>query len=101
MKTRRTPTAKRETSKEEQHERRQRQRRRARELRDRLQLLFTREETAAVLGVSVATVRRLEAAGALNGLRLNPGTTRGPVLHRRHEVMRLAGADQDLNGRKS
>lgn len=56
-------------------------------------LLFNRKQAAALLGVSVATIRRLERAGVLNGVRLNPRAGKfGPVMHRAAELFALAGA---------
>ncbi len=48
--------------------------------------LITREETAALLGVHVRTVRRYAVAGRLTILR---DTLTGRVRHRRDEVMAL------------
>ena len=75
---------------------RERQRRlvtaaKAEALRNRERLLYTRREAAALFGVSVETLIRLENEGRLTPLKLStrPG---GMVLYRAAEILGLAGA---------
>jgi hypothetical protein len=54
-------------------------------------LLFTREQTAELLGgCSIATVRRLERAGSLHPVRLTRAT--GRVFFKRDDVLALIDA---------
>ena len=76
----------------------QERRRRAQQRKERLDqerknnpaLLYPRRITALKLNVSVATVRRLEAKGMLDKVRLTPN---GPVHHRAAQVHALAQED--------
>jgi hypothetical protein len=77
----------------------QERRRRAQQRQERLDqerknnpaLLYPRRITALKLNVSVATVRRLEAQGVLDKVRL---TKKGPVHHRSSQVYALAQGDE-------
>lgn len=55
-------------------------------------LLYTRSQTAQALNCSVATVIRLEQAGQLTKIRLDPRKPTAEVRHRVSEVHALASA---------
>lgn len=56
------------------------------------QLLFSRKQTAHLLGVSTDFVKRLEAAGRLTPVRLSRRPT-GMVLYRTEDIVELIGVD--------
>ena len=58
------------------------------------QLLFSRVQVAEILGVSVATVQRIERLGKLTRIRLTDKPT-SQVFFRREEVMALVEGRQD------
>jgi len=63
--------------------------------KDRMRLLYTRAEVAEMLGVSVATVIRLEADGRLPALKL--GTEANcRALYRAVDVHKLAGIELEV-----
>src|SRR4051794_35136754 len=56
-------------------------------------LLVSRQDAALILGnVSVATIIRLEQAGRLTPVRLNPIKTTAQVFYRMHQVAEIASA---------
>jgi hypothetical protein len=55
-------------------------------------LLYTRRETAALLGCSQATLARLEKIGRLTALKLNP-TPLGKTYYSSTEIHALAGSE--------
>jgi DNA-binding XRE family transcriptional regulator len=76
---------------EREKDRRRTQAARDEALRNRDRLLYTRREVAALYGVSVETLIRLENEGRLTPLKLTakPG---GMVLYKAAEIHELAGA---------
>jgi len=56
-------------------------------------LLYTRAQAAALLNVSIATLRRLEQRGALIPIRVNSGSSNATVRYRHKELLALAGSD--------
>jgi len=57
-------------------------------------IFVSREEAARLLGgISVRSVIRLEDAGRLTPVRLNPSSTNSRVLIRRSEIEALGSAD--------
>ena len=82
-------------------EKARRARQRAQSLAAVEQLLYTRRQTAKALGnISVATVRRLEAAHKLDVVRL-AGSPNGVAFHRAAQVRALAkgGEEQAASGK--
>jgi hypothetical protein len=60
------------------------------------QLLYTREQVMRMLGgISYPTVCRLETAGRLRPIKLNPSGKLARVYYRRADVMALAEATAD------
>jgi DNA-binding XRE family transcriptional regulator len=74
-------------------ERRRAQSKRDREQRDRERLLYTRAEVAAMYGISISTVIRMENDGRLPGLKLG-SSKNNMTLYRSADVLRLAGCEQ-------
>jgi len=69
-----------------------RARQRAQSIAAITQLLYSRRQTAKVLGgISIATIQRLEARGLLDKVRL-AGSSNGAVFHRAAQVHALAAA---------
>ena len=65
---------------------------------DPLAQLLPRRITARVLGCSIPTVMRLERAGLLEVVKLDPGTPNSMTYHKRAQVERLArGAAADAD----
>src|SRR5262245_12097517 len=78
------------TPEERERRRQERKQRRAQRIAAVPQLLYSRDQTAHVLGdVSVATVIRMEVKGVLDKVRM-PGSPNGAVYHRAAQVHALA-----------
>jgi hypothetical protein len=56
-------------------------------------LLYTRQQTARLLNVSVATLIRMENSGRLTALKLDPDCDNALVYHRAAEVRALARSE--------
>jgi hypothetical protein len=56
--------------------------------------LYPRAISAKRLNISIATVLRLERAGVLTPIRLNPAAPSSQVYHRSEQVERIAAGEQ-------
>ena len=61
-------------------------------------LLFTRQQTSEVLSCSIPTVIRLENAGRLDKVRLDPNKPTSEVRHRVEQVEALARGETEEAG---
>jgi hypothetical protein len=59
-------------------------------------LLCSREQSAAMLGMSVGSILRLEQTGRLDKVR--PHGPQGMVYHRIEQVHQIAGCEDDAGG---